>query len=109
VSEDAADMLADIADGEALRLTGTHATFTPDDIRRWTSTRADTVDRIDLAVVDIETGRWLGEVVVNDGDPDNRSCGFRIALTADSRGRVTGPRASDDRRCAGTASTSTPS
>jgi RimJ/RimL family protein N-acetyltransferase len=93
VLEDAADMLADIADGEALRLTGTHATFTPDDIRRWTSTRADTVDRIDLAVVDIETGRWLGEVVVNDWDPDNRSCGFRIALTADARGRGYGTEA----------------
>jgi RimJ/RimL family protein N-acetyltransferase len=93
VVDDAADMLADIADGEARRLTGTHATFTPEDIRRWASTRADTVDRIDLAIVDIETGRWLGEVVVNDWDPDNRSCGFRIAVTADARAKGYGTEA----------------
>ena len=93
VLEDADDMLADVGDAEALRLTGTHATFTADAVRRWASSRAHTDDRIDLAVVDVETGRWLGEVVVNDWDPDNRSCGFRIALSADARDRGYGTEA----------------
>ena len=76
--EDAADLLADLDDVEARRLTGTHRAFTPTEIERWAQTRADADDRIDLAIVERTTGQWLGEVVVNDWDPDNRSCGFRI-------------------------------
>lgn len=85
VADDAAAMLADLVDDEGRRLTGTHATFTSDHVHRWAASRADTDDRIDLAVVERATGRWLGEVVVMNWNPDNRSCGFRIALTADSR------------------------
>jgi RimJ/RimL family protein N-acetyltransferase len=92
-AEDAVAMLADLEDEEARRLTGTHADFTSDQVERWTATRADADDRIDLAVVDRETGQWLGEVVVNDWDPDNRSCGFRIALGAAARDRGIGTEA----------------
>lgn len=93
VAGDAAAMMADVVDDEARRLTGTHATFTPEQIHRWTASRADTDDRIDLAVVERTTGRWLGEVVVMDWNPGNRSCGFRIALTADSRNQGVGTEA----------------
>lgn len=93
VADDAASMLADLVDDEGRRLTGTHGTFTPDHVHRWAASRADTDDRIDLAVVDRATGRWLGEVVVMDWNPDNRSCGFRIALTARSRNRGFGTEA----------------
>lgn len=93
VADDATAMLADVVDDEGRRLTGTHATFAPDDIRRWTASRADTVDRIDLAVVERTTQRWLGEVVVMDWNPDNRSCGFRIALAAHSRNQGFGTEA----------------
>jgi RimJ/RimL family protein N-acetyltransferase len=86
-------MLVDLQDQEAMRLTGTHATFTADDVERWAASRADTVDRIDLAVVDRETGQWLGEVVAHEWDPDNRTCGFRIALSAGARDRGIGTEA----------------
>lgn len=85
VASDAADMVADLDDVEARRLTGTHRTFTAAEIERWAQTRSYAADRIDLAIVERTTGRWLGEVVVNDWDPHNRSCGFRIALTRAAR------------------------
>jgi RimJ/RimL family protein N-acetyltransferase len=90
---DADAMLADLTDVDALRLTGTHRTFTRDEIERWVATRPGTDDRLDLAIIDRTTGGWLGEVVVNDWDPDNRSCGFRIALTRTARDRGYGTEA----------------
>jgi RimJ/RimL family protein N-acetyltransferase len=85
VASDAADLLADLDDVEARRLTGTHRTFTSAETAQWARTRSDTDDRIDLVIVERTTGQWLGEVVVNDWDPANRSCGFRIALTRSAR------------------------
>ncbi|MAT03991.1 MAG: GNAT family N-acetyltransferase [Acidimicrobiaceae bacterium] len=90
---DADAMWADLADEEAMRLTGTHARFDRATIERWAATRPDTVDRLDLAVTDRATGEWLGEVVINDVDEDNRSCNFRIALSATARNRGVGSEA----------------
>lgn len=87
---DAASMWADLSDAEGRRLTGTHATFTREQIDEWAATRADQHDRLDLAVTERGTGAWLGEVVINDWDPDNGCCGFRIALTTAQRGRGLG-------------------
>lgn len=93
VATDAAAMWVDLADAEAMRLTGTHATFTREAIERWAASRGDQPDRLDLAVTDRDTGAWLGEVVINDWDPDNGCCGFRIALSASARGRGVGTEA----------------
>ncbi|MFJ9694199.1 GNAT family N-acetyltransferase [Kitasatospora sp. NPDC101183] len=78
------------ADGTTNRLTGTRTAFTRDRIERWCTTRADQPDRLDLAVEDPATGRFLGETALNDLDPDNSSASFRIALTPDSTGRGLG-------------------
>lgn len=93
VASDADDMWRDLHDPEANRLTGTHATFERAQIDRWCATRAEQADRLDLAVVDRATGTWAGEVVVNDLDLDNRSCGFRIALGPQARDRGLGTEA----------------
>jgi RimJ/RimL family protein N-acetyltransferase len=93
VAADAQDLWDDVNDDEARRLTGTHADFTRDQIDRWCATRIDQDDRLDLAVVDRFDGAWLGEVVIHDWDPDNRSCGFRIALRSAARGRGVGTEA----------------
>jgi len=93
VAGDAPCMWADLADAEAMRLTGTTATFTREQIDAWAASRIDQSDRLDLAVIDRETGAWAGEVVVNDLDVDNRSCGFRIALSGSARGRGLGSEA----------------
>lgn len=90
---DAAHLWHDLHDPEATRLTGTHATFTRDQIDQWCATRAEQTDRLDLAVVDRATGDWAGEVVINDLDTDNRCCGFRIALSASARNRGLGTEA----------------
>ncbi|MGW7443876.1 GNAT family N-acetyltransferase [Kitasatospora sp. NPDC054795] len=72
------------------RLTGTRTAFTRDRIHQWCATRPDQPDRLDLAVEDPTTGRFLGETALTDVDPDNSSAGFRIALTPDSTGRGIG-------------------
>ncbi len=90
---DADDLWNDLHDPDALRLTGTHAAFTRDRIEQWCATRREQTDRFDLAVVDRATGAWAGEVVINDVDDDNRSCGFRIALSASARDRGLGTEA----------------
>ena len=89
-AEDAASMFADLQDEEAVRLTGTHSSFTLEEIERWTASRAQQADRWDLAVTDRATGAWLGEVVVSGWDPHDRSCGFRIALSPGARDRGIG-------------------
>jgi RimJ/RimL family protein N-acetyltransferase len=93
VAADADAMWADLDDVEGMRLTGTHATFTRDAIDRWAASRAAADDRLDLAATDPRTAEWLGEVVINDWDPDNRSCSFRIALSAHARNRGVGTEA----------------
>lgn len=93
VAADAASMFADLDDPEGRRLTGTHATFTLDQIEKWAATRSDQPDRLDLAVIDRASGTWAGEVVINGWDPDNRTCGFRIALGPAARDRGLGTEA----------------
>jgi RimJ/RimL family protein N-acetyltransferase len=81
--------VADVAvslfdDPEGDRLTGSHPRpgggLTREQREQWVATRADFDDRLDLAVVDLATGDFAGEVVLNELDPDNQSCNFRIYL-----------------------------
>jgi RimJ/RimL family protein N-acetyltransferase len=67
---------------ETLRLTGTHTTHSLDALRTWYRSRAEHADRLDLSIVERSTGTWLGEVVLNDLDEMNQSCGLRIVLAA---------------------------
>jgi RimJ/RimL family protein N-acetyltransferase len=84
-------------DAEALRLTGSHPRpelLSREFMREWYTTRAEHDDRLDLAVVDRATGLFAGEVVLNELDPDNASCNFRILLSGDAnRGRGLGTEA----------------
>lgn len=91
--DDVPDLAAMLADHEGRRLTGTHASFTPAGLRAWYATRSEQTDRLDLAVVDRGTGAYAGEVVLNDLDEDNLSCGFRISLGPSARGRGWGTEA----------------
>lgn len=65
---------------EGRRLTGTHASFTADQIREWLASRRDQHDRADWAVVRIEDGGFLGEAVILDFDSINETAGYRVAL-----------------------------
>ncbi|GHE15978.1 acetyltransferase [Streptomyces alanosinicus] len=82
-------------DAEASRLTGSHGDGEPDEaqIRAWYDTRGVQDDRLDLAVVERTTGNVIGEAVLNEWDPRNESCGFRICLVPGTYGHGLGTEA----------------
>jgi RimJ/RimL family protein N-acetyltransferase len=51
-------------------------------LRAWYRSRRDHDNRIDLSIIGRSEGRWIGEVVLNELDVNNRSCGFRILVGA---------------------------
>jgi RimJ/RimL family protein N-acetyltransferase len=67
-----------LQDPESRRLTGTHASFTREQIIRWLGSRKDAHDRADWAIM--RDGAFIGEIVLNDLDVDNRSMGMRMSL-----------------------------
>ncbi len=89
-----------LADPEALRLTGSEHGDEPLDggrssvldqrTRDWYGSRNAQTDRLDLAVVDRSTDRFVGEVVLNEWDEGNRSCGFRVIIGPAGRDRGLG-------------------
>jgi RimJ/RimL family protein N-acetyltransferase len=88
-------VMTTLADTESNRLTGTHREFTTEQVTTAMSRWADSDDRIDMAVIERATGRHAGEVVLNELDTDNQSCGFRIALTQAYTGRGLGTEATE--------------
>lgn len=58
-----------------------------DQIERWCATRADQADRLDMAIEDIGTDEYAGELSLNGIDADNESAGVRIALIRKYQGR----------------------
>jgi len=93
--EDVPGLREILDDPDARRLTGTHAEFTDDELRRWYADRGRHADRLDLAVVERASDQYAGEAVLNDLDVANRSCSFRIALRPGFRGRGLGTEATE--------------
>lgn len=77
---DVPGLLEMLQDPESNRFTASRGGSDPAIAENWYATRADHDDRLDLAVVDRSDGGYVGEVVLNELDADNRSCGFRISL-----------------------------
>lgn len=77
---DAPALLSGMLDPEVNRLTGTHTTFSLEELERWYASRAEHHDRLDLAIVERATGECAGEAVLNNLDARNYSCSLRIAL-----------------------------
>ncbi len=67
--------------------------LTPEVLRDWYGTRSAQPDRLDLAVTDPADGELLGEVVLHDWEPANRSCTFRTLIGPRGRGRGVGTEA----------------
>lgn len=92
-----------LLDPEARILTGSvhdegqaHAPPTAEDeeaMREWFLTRNAQGDRLDLEVVDKPTGNCVGEVVLNQWDPGDESCNFRIFIGPRGRDRGLGTEA----------------
>jgi RimJ/RimL family protein N-acetyltransferase len=70
-------------DVEGKRLTGTHRDFTREEVASWLARLPGRDDRADWAVIRKADDRYLGEVVLNDLEIENRRMGFRIALFGD--------------------------
>ncbi len=95
-------MAAVLADPDVNRLTGSvhstaeatgRAAVHDDATRRWYETRADQDDRLDLAIVDRASDRCVGEVVLNQWEPENQACSFRILVGPEGRDRGLGSEA----------------
>lgn len=85
---------AGLQDPDGIRHTGTHAVFTREAVLAFLTRLPAADDRADWAVLRAEDDAYLGEVVLNDLDEDNRSMGFRIALSSPGvRGRGHGTEA----------------
>lgn len=101
--DDLEAMAAAIADPEVTRgtdydlrtdsLEAPAAAVVDDRLRQWYLSRADQPDRLDLAVVDRETGCCVGEVVLNEFEPADGRCNFRTLIGAAGRGRGLGSEA----------------
>jgi len=81
-ASDADAVIAGMNDAESMRLTGSHGTFTPKQVAAHCARVAAASDRWDYAieVPDAFGPRMLGEAVLNEVDPDNRSANIRIAI-----------------------------
>lgn len=87
------DAVAALDDQDAIRLTGTRGTFTRDQVRAHLERLPGASDRADFAITDA-TGAYLGEVVLNELEEDDRAMNYRIALAGASlRGRGYGTEA----------------
>lgn len=102
--DDAGAMFAGLSDREAIRLTGTRASFAIGDIDAHCARVAVADDRWDYAITvvgqtigaeqTIGAGQMIGEVVLNEFDRDNRSANIRIVIwSAQARGRGLGTEA----------------
>ena len=98
---DAEQMAQILSDPDVRRLTGSvgstaeaHQPQELDDrLRDWYATRNDQPDRLDLAVDDAASGTLVGEVVLNDLDPDALTCNLRVLIGPQGRDRGLGTEA----------------
>ena len=86
-------LAAAMADPDVTRLTGSHGEIGEEKARQWYRTRKFQTDRLDLAIVDQASGEVVGEAVLNDWDPDNQCCNFRILIGPSGQGRGLGTEA----------------
>ncbi|WP_125777447.1 GNAT family N-acetyltransferase [Antribacter gilvus] len=93
-ARDADRLWESLHDPEGMRLTGTTATFTREQIDEWARTVSDRPGRYDWAVTSggVREGKFvsdelLGEIVLNQIDEDARSANLRLQMLPDYRGR----------------------
>lgn len=99
-ARDADRLWESLHDPEGMRLTGTTATFTREQVDEWARTISDRPGRYDWAVTSGATreGRFvsdelLGEIVLNEIDRAARSANLRLQMLPDYRGRGYGSEA----------------
>ncbi len=79
-ADDADAMFASLSDEESVRLTGTQAVFTLEEVQNYCQRIVHADDRVDFAITTKDDPAYIGEAVLNNIDWENRSANFRIAL-----------------------------
>jgi RimJ/RimL family protein N-acetyltransferase len=74
------EVMIGLEDADAMRLTGTRGEFTREQVLAHLRRLPGSDERADFAIVDAD-GAYIGEVVLNDLDEDNRAMNYRIALS----------------------------
>ncbi|SDD61290.1 Protein N-acetyltransferase, RimJ/RimL family [Sanguibacter gelidistatuariae] len=94
IATDADRMWESVQDPEALRLTGTTADFTREQIGEWARTVSDRPGRYDWAITSAAvrdghqvSDEMIGEIVLNEIDEHARSANIRLILLPNYRGR----------------------
>jgi RimJ/RimL family protein N-acetyltransferase len=82
-----------LQDAEHMRLTGTRAEFTREQVLAHLERVVLDDERGDWAITSADDGRYLGEVVLNDLNADDRAMNVRIALATGEPGRGYGTEA----------------
>ncbi|MBL0887650.1 GNAT family N-acetyltransferase [Myceligenerans indicum] len=92
-----------VQDPEGMRLTGTTATFTREQIDKWAATVSDRPGRFDWAIVPAAmrdgvpvSDELIGEIVLNGIDVDARSANLRLQMLPNYRGRGYGREAIEE-------------
>ncbi len=80
-SHDAQAMFLSLSDEESRRLTGTHETFTREQIEAYCARVGDEDDRVDYGIVaSAQPDVLMGVAVLNETEWPNGSANYRIAL-----------------------------
>jgi RimJ/RimL family protein N-acetyltransferase len=82
-----------IADPISQHWTVTTATFSDEQLLAWLRSRPGQLERLDWAILNSETGEFLGEIVLNELDAQAKSMNLRIALLSARLGQGVGTKA----------------
>jgi RimJ/RimL family protein N-acetyltransferase len=82
-----------IADPISQHWTVTSATFTDEQLLAWLKSRPGQLERLDWAILNSETGEFLGEIVLNELDSQAATMNLRIALISTRLGKGIGTEA----------------
>lgn len=90
-----------LQDPEAMRLTGSTRTYTPEEIEQWLATAPTLEGRYDWAITSavqrdgtFVADEMFGEIVLDEIDTENASANLRLNLLPNYRGGATGARRS---------------
>ena len=93
-ASDADRLWESLQDPEAMRLTGTTADFTREQVEEWARTVGDRPGRFDWAITPaaerdgaLISDEMIGEIVLNEIDTRSRSANIRLVLLPNYRGR----------------------
>lgn len=93
IEEDLLYLKEILTDKELIKFTGSNDILNLEFVYEWYRTRNNQRDRLDLAIVDKQTNRIVGEVVLNQYNPEDHSMNYRILIGKDGRDRGFGTEA----------------